>query len=508
MSSLRRFLSASAASWARILLTVATQLLLVPLYLSHWSVEEYGCWLIVQTLVSLGSLLSTGIHNYAGYEFLKIGDRQPRKSRRLFYSILPCLLGVSALELLVLCGLIYCGTLRHVFDSGNSLDGRLLYQSDVALLIYSIGWLITTSTAGLAQRAVAPYGHFPRMSWWVVLLALVQSATAAVAVALGADLLQTAVWINVVTAAANVPFHWDMWRIFREQELHPVKPEWRFGLQAVARSVALSCGNILDLSRQQGVRIFLGTLLGVTQMTEFSTTRTLSNLSMQGIGTVINPIMPELMRFLHGRDAQRTQAAIGFVWLLAVVLLSPLMVAFQWAIPAVYAEWTRGKLTYDPALFALFSAALLLFALARPPLGVLQGNNLLKVQLIISIIVSAVALGGILLVTPRFGTRGAAAALLVAELIGTVLAVGYCARWLNHTGIGFPWTLFLVSLLSMVVADVAIALMVWLPRWRLPILPAALALGGFIVVLFVKKSPPVAVTRVSRLLPISTGAAR
>jgi O-antigen/teichoic acid export membrane protein len=501
MSSLQRFLSASAASWARILLTVATQVLLVPLFLSHWSVEEYGCWLIIQTIMGLGSLVSTGVQTYAGYEFLKIGDRQSDSSRRLFYSALPWLLAVSTIELTVLGGLIYFGLVRKVSDASDSLDPGLMHQADISLLLYSICWLIASSAGGLAGRAVAPYGYFPRMTWWAVFLALIQALASAVAVACGANLVQTVLAINAATIIANVPIHLDMWRIFREQNLRPVKPDWTFGLHVVRNSLALFFGNVLDLSRQQGVRIFLGALLGVTQMTEFSTTRTLSNLSMQGIGTVTNPIMPELMRFLRARDAQRTEASIGFVWLFAVVLLAPILVGFQWVMPAVYTAWTRGKITYDPALFALFSAALLLFALARPPLAVLQGNNLLKIQLAISTVVTVIAVGGIFLITPHLGTRGAALSLLVAELTGTVLAVIYAARWLGRTGMGYPWTLFLISLLSMFMADVAIALMVWLPQWRLEVLLVSLVLSALIVTLFVKKCPPVAVARMGRLLP-------
>ena len=505
MSALQRFLSASAASWARILLTVATQVLLVSLFLSHWSVEEYGCWLIIQTIQSFGSLLSAGVHNYAGYEFLKIGDRQPYVSRKLFYSTLPCLLGISTLELAVLASLIYFDFIRTVFDGSHSLDSGLLRQADISLLLYSVCWLLASSAGGLAGRAVAPYGYFPRMTWWAVFLALIQALASAVAVALGADLLQTVIWITLATLIANIPIHWDMWQILREQGLYPVRPDLRLGARAVIRSFALSFSNILDLSRQQGVRIVLGALLGMAKMTEFSTTRTMSNLSMQGIGTVTNPIMPELMRFLRERDAQRTTAAIGFVWLFAVVLLAPILIGFQWIMPTIYTAWTRGKIAYDPALFALFSAGLLLFALARPPLAVLQGNNLLKVQLGIAMGISSIALGGIVLVTPHFGTRGAAASLLLAELIGTALAVWYAARWLDRNGLGFPWTLFVVSLLSMGMADVAITLMVWLPQRRLYVLLPSLAVSILIVYLFVKKSPPTAVARMSRLFPRLTG---
>ena len=506
MSALHRFLSASAASWAKILLTVATQVLLVPLFLSHWSVEEYGCWLIIQTIMSIGSLMSNGFQTYTGYEFLKIGDRKPQESRQLFYSALPCALGVATFELLVQVGLIYFGLMRSLFDGGDSLDPALLHQADICVVLYSVCYLIASAIGGLAGRAVAPYGYFPRMTWWAVFLALAQALASAVAVASGSNLVQTVIWINITTIVANIPIHWDMWRIFREQDLRPVRPQWSLGLRAVGRSLAISFGNILDISRQQGVRIFLGALLGVTRMTEFSTTRTMSNLSMQGVGTVTNPSMPELMRFLRERDAQRTEAAIGFVWLFAVVLLAPVLVAFQWVMPVVYAEWTRGKITYDPALFALFSATLLLFALARPPLAVLQGNNLLKVQLGISISVSMIALGGILVMSTPFGTRGAAASLLVAELIGTVLAVWYSAKWLNANAIGFPRTLFGVSVLAMVLGDIAIALMVLLPQWRLWVLVPSLVSSALVVGLFVRKSPPAAVARMSKLFPRLSGA--
>ena len=501
MSSLQRFLSASAASWARILLTIVTQILLVPVFLSHWTVEEYGCWLIIQTIVGIASLMSAGLHSYAGYEFLKIGDRQPHRSRLLFYSALPCVLLVSTLELTALSVLIYFGLVRNVFDAKHALDAGLLRQADVSLVLYSVCWLVASSAGGLAGRAVAPYGHFPRMTWWSVFLALIQALASAAAVVLGADLVETVGWITVATLAANVPIHWDMWRIFRQQDLHPVKPDWGLGFRVVTHSLAISFSSLVDIGRQQGVRIFLGALLGVAQMTEFSTTRTLSNLSMQGVGTVTNPIMPELMRFLRERDAARTEAAIGFVWFFAVVLLAPVMVGLQWITPKIYTAWTRSKITYDPALFGLFSAALLLFALSRPPLAILQGNNLLKIQLGISISASVIALTGILLFTSSFGTHGAALSLLVAELTGTALAVSYGARWLDRNDLGFPWLLFLLALLSMASADVAIYLMVRLPDAQLYILLLSLAAAGVIAGLFIRALPAPALVRLSRFLP-------
>lgn len=501
MSSLNRFLSASAAAWVKILLTVLTQVLLVPVFLAHWSVEEYGCWLIIQTIVGVSSMLSASHHNFMGYEFLKVGDKHPEHLRRLFYSAVPFAILIGIVELLAVSGLIYFGFIGTTLDPEGALDAGLMHQAVWSLVLYSVSWLISSSVGGLAGRAVAPYGYFPRMTWWGTILAIAQALVSGAAVALGADLFETVLCIVIAGFLVNIPLHLDMWRMFRRHELHPVAPEWVLGYKNVGRSLAIALGAVLDISRQQGVRIFLGALIGVSQMTAFSTMRTMSNLSLQGIGTITNPIMPEIMRFLREKDAERTNATVGFVWFLAVILLSPVLIAFQWLMPFVFHAWTRGKIAFDPVLFGVFSITLLIFSIARPPMAVLQGNNLLRVQLYMSIGVSAVAVGGIFLFTARFGVVGAAACLLAAELLGTVLTVWFAWKWLERSAIGFPWALFRVAVASIVLATVTIAAMSWLPRRAtLTITAISEVLNAVLCIVFIRRLPPVAVAKIRGLI--------
>jgi hypothetical protein len=53
----------------------------------------------------------------------------------------------------------------------------------------------------------------------------------------------------------------------------------------------------------------------------------------------------------------------------------------------------------------------------------------------------------------------------------------------------------------MVLGDIAIALMVLLPQWRLFVLAPSLVLSALVVGLFVRKSPPAAVARIGKLFP-------
>jgi len=495
LSTLQRFLSASAASWVKIGFTVLTQLLLVPVILSHWSVEQFGCWLIIQSFGAIMAIVSSGHQIFMGYEFLKVGDRRREEMRTLFYSALPYVFGIAALELLALCLLVAFGLIDTVFD-GKTMDPHLLHEARVSLVLFSLSNLLTATFGGLGGRVVAPYGAFPRFSWWATLLAIVMALAQGVAVVLGADLLETVIVLILSGFAVNTPIHLDLLRVFRRVGLHPKAPDWRLGLRNLLRSMLIAAGAVLDMGRAQGARIFLGALVGVAEMTAFSTMRTLSNLSLQGIGTITNPIMPEIMRFLRERDSERTNATVGFVWFFAVLLLSPVLIAFQWIMPVVFHTWTRGKIAFDPLLFGLFSITLLIYSVARPSAAVLQGNNLLKLQLIISITVSVIAIAGIFLLTPSFGIDGAATGLLLAEVVGTALNVQFARRWLDENGIAFPSALFGVCLTSIGTAVLAIFAMVYWRTAMPAIMLVSIALNCLIVIVFLRNLPTVAVAKI------------
>jgi O-antigen/teichoic acid export membrane protein len=164
--------------------------------------------------------------------------------------------------------------------------------------------------------------------------------------------------------------------------------------------------------------------------------------------------------------------------------------------PYIFHAWTRGKIGFDPALFGLFSLTLLVYSVARPSAAVLQGNNLLRLQLGISVAVSVIAICGIFVLTPTFGIDGAAAALLLAEAVGTMLTVQFGWRWLRANGIAFPWRLFGVALSSIAVATAAISAIVWWVRAMPIIISLSLIVNLIVCVVFFRELPPIAVAKI------------
>lgn len=500
MSATKRFLSGSAASWARIGVTLVSQVALVPIFLSHWSIEQYGCWLVIASITGLASLFSTAHQSYLEYEFLKIGDKNPQSLALFFYSSIPFAVMLCFLELLFISLAAYWGLFDGVFDANHSLDSNLLLESFWALVVTSLTWLVVTSVGGIGGRLVSPLGYFPRFAWWGVLLAVANALASVLAVLAGADLLTTTIVVSLVSVIVNVPIHLDIWRLSQRHKIYFVKPDWRLGASVTWQSFALVIGNIIDNLRQQGIRVFLSSIIGLSQMTVFSTTRTISNVSLQGIGTVSSPAMPELMRYLRERDELKMHSVMGFLLFLTVILLAPVLLTIQLFIADIFHLWTRGKIPFDAPLFAIFSISLLFNAYARSANAIILGNNLVKLQLMMSTTLGVIAIGGIVVLSNYLGIHGAAIALLLAEIVGDVLALYYAHQWLKNNAMRLPWRLFNIALLTIAIASAGIMAMSLLPNAKLLCFLVALVLCALIGRFFVNSLPEIALSKLKAMV--------
>jgi len=500
MTVTKRFLSGSAASWARIILNVITQVALVPIFLSHWSVEEYGCWLVIASVTGLASLFSIGHQSYLEYEFLRVGDKNPHQLSLLFYSSIPFALLLCLVEVILEAAAIFFGLLDSMFTDSHPLDKHLLNESFWAMIVFSVGWLVNTGIGGLGGRLVSPFGHFPRFAWWNFASALSTATVSAIAVYAGAGVLETAIAVTLTSTIINIPIHMDLWRLFKQHNLIPIKPDLKMGAHLTIKSMALALTNLIENLRQQGIRVFLSSIVGLSQMTVFSTTRTISNVSLQGMATVTNPIMPEFMRYLREHDSARVDSVMSFLLFLNVIVFAPILVGLQLIIPDIFLLWTRGKIEFDGFLFGLFSISLMVYAISRPLFAIIQGNNLVKSQLIISTTVGLIAILGVTAMSSFFGIRGAAAALLFAEIVGCALALIYAVKWLSIKRMQLPYKLFYLAFTSILMATFGIVLIAAMPGKKLMIFCCVFILCLLVGYVFVRELPKIALDKLEVIL--------
>jgi O-antigen/teichoic acid export membrane protein len=195
---------------------------------------------------------------------------------------------------------------------------------------------------------------------------------------------------------------------------------------------------LADNLRQQGVRVVLAPLVGASEVAAFSALRTGANVAMQGLATVMHPLTPELMRYAGSRDRALTRDTFLLVWLVMLLAMVPTVILAQAFLPLVFPLWTQGKAHFDAPLFALLSGAVLVFGAVQPAAALVAGNNLLKAQLGSALLAGGVAVGGIFVLTPHWGLRGAAVALLAAEISSAIWLERAAIRWMRQVGLEWP----------------------------------------------------------------------
>ena len=137
MSTAARLISGSAASWAQIAVTMASQIVLVPIYLNYWSVKTYGVWLAIQGIMNVLSMLDLGYQTFMGYEFLRIGKNIPVLAKSLWSAIIFGVL-VSLFQILLTVVFFSTGIMAFLLGESGTNDLELINAAGVALILQGI----------------------------------------------------------------------------------------------------------------------------------------------------------------------------------------------------------------------------------------------------------------------------------------------------------------------------------------------------------------------------------
>ncbi len=232
------------------------------------------------------------------------------------------------------------------------------------------------------------------------------------------------------------------------------------------KSLPLLGKSLFENVRQQGVRLILTPLAGPIGLVAFSTMRTGANVALQGLNTIVNPLLPDLMRFLHARDQKRTESAFATIWILVIALMAPGVVVLQALIEPLYLLWTQNKVSFDPLLFAFLSFGVLVYAVVQPAMAVVIGNNLTKVQLALTTIAAIVVLVFMIISVPMIGIVGAGAALLLAELVAAAGYKKHAKRWLRQNELQWPSHAFHIAVAALVIAAVSLGGLILAPEFK------------------------------------------
>ncbi|HEX6224174.1 MAG TPA: polysaccharide biosynthesis C-terminal domain-containing protein [Chryseolinea sp.] len=476
MSAAARLISGSVASWAQIAVNIVAQIILVPIYLNYWSVQTYGIWLAIQGIMSALSMLDLGHQNFMGYEFLRIGRQNLPTLSKYFASAVIIGILISIVQVLLTLVFMYTGILPFLLGESGSENATLITSAGVALVLQALLWLLLVTVSGLMVRLLAAFGYFPRTAWWGFLYAIITALAPLIAVVLGADLLTASLALTGTCFIYGIFLYIDLFRAMKRERIRILKPSLPLGYSNFRKSLPLLGKSLFENVRQQGVRLVLAPIAGPAALAAFATMRTGANVALQGLNTIVNPILPDLMRFLHDRDQPRSEAAFSTIWIVVVAVMAPGVVILQLVMEPFFVFWTQGKIPFDPLLFAALSVGVLVYAVIQPAMAVVIGNNLAKLQLGLAAIGALIVFGVLILSVPVIGILGAAVALLLAEIAAAVGYKIYAKRWLRSQQLEWPSRPFRLAVTSVAISAVALLGLVFKPEFKWAVLAVAMLL--------------------------------
>ncbi len=447
MSTLSRITSGSLAMWARMLVTLFSQVFFVPVYLTYWDANLYGVWLAVQAAVTLLTLLDTSHQTFYENEFLQISLNDINKTSKYLCTAAVCGWSLSLIQILIIVIVYVSGGLSLVVGLAKSVDTHLARDVFISLLFQCITWTITQSLSGLMGRAISSLGHFSRNAWWGLMYVIASAVAPVISVVLGGKILAAGLTQCAVILIYETCWILDAYQLLRKKGFTFVAPDFTLGRTNILKSSLVVVRQLLVLCRQNGFRLLMAPMVTMKALAEFSTQRTVANVALQGLNSIYGPVMPELMRYVSNKQQENMEGMFLILWGFLTLIVGPLFFALQIVMPFIYPIWTHHVFVYDGSLFFQLSAAVIFYMVGLPGMAICTGHNLLRKQLLISVVSTGLLIGSLIVFLKMFGLSGAATALSIAEISSAALYTYYAYGWLKAHGMAWPTKLFLSILL-------------------------------------------------------------
>jgi O-antigen/teichoic acid export membrane protein len=425
-------------NWVGKLANTIVQLIQVPLYFHFWATTVYGDWLIVTAIPTQLSFSSVGFGNVASTEMTMLvaaGDREAAIG--VFQS---CWWLISLI--CVSIGLLLVPVLYYL-PVANLLNIHSISSSDTKWIIFYLG--ISILFGQLEQLMGAAYTCVARYSYGTfvkTMISLAAFAITMVPVVLGHGPRTAALVYAIANIIGTITFG-----LFVLHDLPWIEFGWKHARFSVIRRLAapsfafmgFSLGNAFNM---QGTLMAVGYALGPFEVAVFASARTVSRVALQMVQMVNNTVWPELslafgaknfdlLRSLHRRACQT-----------ALILATFIVLCMMTFGPWFLTHWTGGHVPPSRPLLAILLFVVVVYALWSTSSTLATATNQHQKLAAWYIAGTGVTVIFTYILARRFGLYGAAASLILSEVIMNIYVLPASLRIAHDT---FP--AFVASLL-------------------------------------------------------------
>lgn len=403
MADLRRISAGTGANLLNLGYVAIVTAITVPVLTHAWGVADFGVWIMLTALPTYLALSDFGFSTAATNDIamkMAVSERDQ---------------ALDTLQSVWLLNLIAAGAMLVV----AVLGGLLLTATRFAELAPSGAVLVLYSAAALLSRvplgAFRGTGFYTRGTLIYDGIQFLEGLASVAAAALGGGFLGAALALLAVRLANLAVLCAAFRRTVPELPLGVSKATrgtLRRLLAPALASMTIPVGLALNM---QGVALVVGALISPGATAVLATSRTVSRVAVQAISAINRALVPELSAASARGDGPAANRIHRInLWVLAGIVVPAAAAFVAFGGPAI-ALWTGGRIHPPTAVLAGLGVAMLFHCIW------FFGTNLLSATNRHGAMASgllAAAIGTVaatVLVAPRFGLAGAAAAVAAGE---------------------------------------------------------------------------------------------
>jgi O-antigen/teichoic acid export membrane protein len=429
ISTKRRLMLGFLTNWVGKLSSTVIQFVQIPVFLHFWSVPLYGEWMIVNSIPAYLSFSNVGFGSVAGNEMTMLVARDDRAAAiRVFQSCWWLIAIICTATIVLLSGTLY------YLPASRLLRLTTLGETDTKWIIFYLGVsVLLGQLEQLLQSAYRAIGRYPYGTFLKNMASLFAFGCMIGAVTLGAGARTTALVFALVNVAITIFFC-----ILVRRDIPWIEYGWQHASFAEIRKLArpafaymgFPLGNALSL---QGSLLAVGYALGPTEVVIFSTARTVSRVALQMVQMVNVTFEPEMSIAFGAGNYELTRTLLRRACQLALLVALVLVLVMLSFGPWFLVHWTGGHVPPSRPLLSILLAVVVLYALWSTSGTLMTSTNQHQRLATYYILGTSVACVLCYLLARAYGLYGAAASLLISEIVMNLYVVPACLRIAHDT---------------------------------------------------------------------------
>jgi O-antigen/teichoic acid export membrane protein len=428
-STKRRLMLGFLTNWVGKLSSTVIQFVQIPVFLHFWSVPLYGEWMIVNSIPAYLSFSNIGFGSVAGNEMTMLVAREDRAAALRIFQSCWWLIALICTAMIVLLS----GTLYYL-PASRLLRLTTLGESDTKWIIFYLGVsVLLGQLEQLLQSAYRAVGRYPYGTFLKNMFSLFAFGCMIGAVTLGAGARTTALVFASVNVAITLFFC-----VLVRHDIPWIEYGWQHASFAEIRKLArpafaymgFPLGNALSL---QGSLLAVGYALGPTEVVIFSTARTVSRVALQMVQMVNNTFEPEMSIAFGAGNYELTRTLLRRACQLALLVALVLVLVMLSFGPWFLVHWTGGHVPPSRPLLSILLIVVVLYALWSTCGTMMTSTNQHQRLATYYILGTSVACVLCYVLARAYGLYGAAASLLISEIVMNLYVVPACLRIAHDT---------------------------------------------------------------------------